>query len=94
MFQEIPMNKADLITTLRTEADLSKSEAESVVNLFFDQIANAMASCERVEILGLCRTLTGVMLSLRLRQVSTMLSIFISGIDRKLVEVSKFVRYL
>ena len=34
MFQEIPMNKADLITTLRTEADLSKSEAEPIVNLF------------------------------------------------------------
>ena len=33
MFQVIPMNKADLIITLRTEADLSKSEAESAVNL-------------------------------------------------------------
>ena len=88
------MNKVDLITVLKNVANLTKSEAESVVNLFFDQIANAMASGERVEILGLCRTLTGVLLSLRLRQVSTMISIFISAIDRKLVAASKFVRYL
>ena len=32
------MNKADLITSLKNETDLSKSEAESVVNLFFDQM--------------------------------------------------------
>jgi len=48
------MNKADLITSLKNETDLSKSEAESVVNLFFDQMANALASGKRVEIRGLC----------------------------------------
>jgi len=31
MFQEIPMNKADFITALKNETDLTKSEAESVV---------------------------------------------------------------
>ena len=48
------MNKADLITALKNESNLTKSEAESVVNLFFDQMANALASGERAEIRGLC----------------------------------------
>jgi len=30
------MNKADLITALKNETDLPKSEAESIVNLFFN----------------------------------------------------------
>lgn len=48
------MNKADLITALKNETDLTKSEAESVVNLFFNQMANALVNGERVEIRGLC----------------------------------------
>lgn len=48
------MNKADLITALKNETDLTKSEAESVVNLFFNQMANALANGERAEIRGLC----------------------------------------
>ena len=48
------MNKADLITTLKNETDLTKSEAEAVVNLFFDEMSNALASGDRVEIRGLC----------------------------------------
>jgi len=48
------MNKLDLITTLKNETDLAKSEAEAVVNLFFDEMANALAEGERVEIRGLC----------------------------------------
>lgn len=48
------MNKADLIEVLKNETDLTKSEAESVVNLFFNQMANALANGERVEIRGLC----------------------------------------
>ena len=48
------MNKADLITTLKNEADLTKSEAEAVVNLFFDKMSSALASGDRVEIRGLC----------------------------------------
>jgi integration host factor subunit beta len=48
------MNKADLITALKNDTDLTKSEAESVVNLFFNQMANALVNGERVEIRGLC----------------------------------------
>jgi len=48
------MNKADLITALKNETDLTKSEAESIVNLFFNQMANALAHGDRAEIRGLC----------------------------------------
>ncbi len=48
------MNKFDLIETLKTEAGLTKSEATAVVSLFFDEMADAMANGDRVEIRGLC----------------------------------------
>ena len=48
------MNKLDLIATLRNEADLTKSEAAAVVDLFFNEMANALAEGDRVEIRGLC----------------------------------------
>ena len=48
------MNKIDLIQTLKDSSHLSKSEAETVINLFFDKIADALAKGERVEIRGLC----------------------------------------
>ena len=48
------MNKLDLIETLKTEAGLTKKEATAVVNLFFDEMANALANGDRVEIRGLC----------------------------------------
>ena len=48
------MNKLELIEALKTEAGLTKSEATAVVNLFFDEMANAMARGDRVEIRGLC----------------------------------------
>ena len=48
------MNKQDLIDTLRLEAELTKSEAAAVVNLFFNEMANALANGDRVEIRGLC----------------------------------------
>ena len=48
------MNKADLITALKEEAGLVKIEAEAVVNLFFDEMAEALAKGDRVEIRGLC----------------------------------------
>jgi len=47
------MNKADLITTLTNETDLTKSEAEAVVKLFFNEMSNALAKDGRVEIRGL-----------------------------------------
>ena len=48
------MNKIDLIQALKDSNHLSKSEAETVVNLFFDKMAEALAQGERVEIRGLC----------------------------------------
>jgi integration host factor subunit beta len=48
------MNKLDLIQALKDSNHLSKSEAEAVINLFFDQMADALAEGERVEIRGLC----------------------------------------
>jgi integration host factor subunit beta len=48
------MNKLDLIETLKTESGLKKNEATAIVNLFFDEMANALVSGDRVEIRGLC----------------------------------------
>ena len=48
------MNKADLIIALKEEAGLTKSEADAVVNLFFNEMADALAAGDRVEIRGLC----------------------------------------
>jgi len=48
------MNKLELISTLKTEANISKSEAVKVVQILFDNMANALARGERVEIRGLC----------------------------------------
>ena len=48
------MNKLELISALKNEADISKSEAAKVVQIFFEHMADAMARGERVEIRGLC----------------------------------------
>ena len=48
------MNKLELISALKTETNISKAEAARVVQIFFDQMAEAMARGERVEIRGLC----------------------------------------
>lgn len=48
------MNKLELISALKEEADISKAEAARVVQIFFDKMADAMALGERVEIRGLC----------------------------------------
>jgi integration host factor subunit beta len=48
------MNKLDLIEVLKKEAGLTKIEAKKVVALFFDEMANALAKGDRVEIRGLC----------------------------------------
>ena len=42
------------VKTLRTECQISKNEAATVVNLFFNEMANALAKGDRVEIRGLC----------------------------------------
>lgn len=48
------MNKIDLSIALKNETDLTKPEAEAVVNLFFNEMANELTKGERVEIRGLC----------------------------------------
>jgi integration host factor subunit beta len=48
------MNKIDLIQTLKDLNNLTKSEAEKIVTLFFDKMAEALAQGDRVEIRGLC----------------------------------------
>ena len=48
------MNKTELILALKDSNNLSRLEAEKVVTLFFDQMAEALAQGERVEIRGLC----------------------------------------
>ena len=48
------MNKLELISTLKNEANISKMEAAKVVEIFFDSMADALAEGERVEIRGLC----------------------------------------
>ena len=48
------MNKLELIKTLRNECQISKKEAATVVDLFFNEMANALAKGDRVEIRGLC----------------------------------------
>ena len=48
------MNKLELISALKNEASISKSDAAKVVQIFFDNMADALAKGERVEIRGLC----------------------------------------
>ncbi len=48
------MNKLDLTVALKNEAELTKSEAAAVVDLFFNEMANALKKGDRVEIRGLC----------------------------------------
>jgi integration host factor subunit beta len=48
------MNKVDLIQALKDSNNMSKSEAETVINLFFDKMADALVQGDRVEIRGLC----------------------------------------
>lgn len=48
------MNKLELISTLKDQANLTKSEAADVIKIFFDSLSDAFAKGERVEIRGLC----------------------------------------
>jgi integration host factor subunit beta len=48
------MNKLELISALKDKAEISKTEAAKVVEIFFDSMTDAMARGERVEIRGLC----------------------------------------
>lgn len=48
------MNKLELISALKNDATISKSEAARVIQIFFESMADAMAQGDRVEIRGLC----------------------------------------
>ena len=48
------MNKLELIQALKDATDLTISEAARVVDIFFNEIATALANGDRVEIRGLC----------------------------------------
>ena len=48
------MNKMELITALKEEANITKVEAAKVVELFFENMAEGLENEERVEIRGLC----------------------------------------
>jgi integration host factor subunit beta len=48
------MNKLELISALKSEANITKAEAARVVEIFFDDMADAMVKGGRVEIRGLC----------------------------------------
>ena len=48
------MNKLELIQALKDANGLSKTEAESAVNIFYNAMSDALANGERVEIRGLC----------------------------------------
>jgi integration host factor subunit beta len=48
------MNKLELIQALKDTNGLTKQEADTIVNLFFDKMINALANDGRVEIRGFC----------------------------------------
>jgi len=48
------MNKLELVKKLKEECEISKKEAATIVDLFFDKISTALAEGDRVEIRGLC----------------------------------------
>ncbi len=48
------MNKLELIAMLKNECSLSKKEAAAIVDLFFENMSEALARGDRVEIRGLC----------------------------------------
>jgi integration host factor subunit beta len=48
------MDKLKLIDALKKECRLSKREAATVIDLFFESMSEALARGDRVEIRGLC----------------------------------------
>jgi integration host factor subunit beta len=48
------VNKLDLIKRVMEDCRLSRNEAATVVDIFFESMSEALANGERVEIRGLC----------------------------------------
>jgi len=47
------MTKSDLINVLKYKIGITRKEAIKIVTQFFDEMSNALAKGDRVEILGL-----------------------------------------
>ena len=52
------MNKLSLIEAFRIETGITKAEAAIVVRIFFDEMADALAKGDRVEMRGFCSFFT------------------------------------
>jgi integration host factor subunit beta len=52
--KEVDVNKLELVNALKEENGLNKSEAAAIVDMFFDEMSNALTKGDRVEIRGLC----------------------------------------
>jgi integration host factor subunit beta len=50
--REENMNKADLVNALKNENGFTRQQAEKIVDIFFNTMADALAGGERVEIRG------------------------------------------
>jgi integration host factor subunit beta len=48
------LNKIKLINALTKESKISKTEAAQIVDIFFNEMSEALARGDRVEIRGLC----------------------------------------
>ena len=48
------MNKLELIAALKKESNISKAEAATVVQEFFDAMTDTLVNGDRIEIRGLC----------------------------------------
>ena len=48
------MNKLELISALKKEANISKAEAAEIVSIFFNSMSDSLINGERIEIRGLC----------------------------------------
>ncbi len=48
------MNKLELISQLKNDANISRMEASKIVQIFFDDMTETLARGDRVEIRGLC----------------------------------------
>jgi len=48
------MNKLQLIDVLKSNTKISKSEAVQVVDIFFNEMSEALSKGDRVEIRGFC----------------------------------------
>ena len=48
------MNKLELISALKEESKITKSEAALIVDILFNEMSEALVKGDRVEIRGLC----------------------------------------